>query len=204
MTSYRDILKAARTPLTMLVATLLAAGGALVWLSHAHGVALGRYALAQGTLQGVQSELQTLTFDLDSLETQLTSFKELSRIGLIGDPDREAWIEGLKAIYESLGLPATLRYSLAAPKALAAPSPAPDPVLGTESNALKHELLVELSGIHEEELLAFLRALKTQWQAPFRVEACDINRDNDAGLLIKCTLSLFSLPLTAQGQQAGG
>ena len=69
--------------------------------------------------------------------------------------------------------------------------------------AWRHDLDIELSGLHEGEFLAFLEALRAKWQAPFRLEACTMTRET-AGLTIRCTLRLFSLPGTTVATSTGG
>lgn len=176
-------------------------------------VSLGHYqgskglALAQSEaqLQNTRVEVQTLTQDLAVLEEQLPNFRHLVSIGLIGDPPREIWVQRLEATYNSLDLPQTLRYTLSPPQPLADDRNAVAAVAAEASatKAMRHDLEIELSGIHEGEFLAFIDKLRTDWQAPFRLETCQMERDT-TGVKIMCTLRLFSLSTAQEGQPAGG
>lgn len=180
--------------------------------SFAMAIGLNQYNTAKAQaiardeveLQGARRKVQTLAADLAVLEAHLESFKQLVDIGLIGDPDRDLWVQKFEAIYQTLDLPPTLRYVLAPPQLhtdIRITAPGAMPL--SQIKALRHDLNVELSGIHEGEFLAFIDTLRTDWQTPFRLETCQMKRQPEAGLQIKCTLRLFSLPVDNEGQQAG-
>jgi len=200
----RLVLEPAKGALILCAISMVLALASVIGLAHYHKARKAAFAQSEGQLQGARSEIQTLSDDLASLEAHLTSFNHLVSIGLIGDPEREAWVQKLEAIYKALDLPQTLRYALAPPRLLLDDQDAVARGLPpSQTNALRHDIDIELSGIHEGEFLDLLGTLRTDWQTPFRIETCQMARELEAGVQIKCTLRLFSLPLAQDGQPAG-
>lgn len=206
MTGYQLVLAPAKGALAWLAASLLFALVLLAGLSHYHERERAELSVTQQTLQGLRSEIETFNLDLASIEDNLMNFRHLTRIGLIGSPDREAWVQDLEAIYRALELPPALRYTLAPPAPQAADPAVPAGLaLASPARAMQHDLDIELSGLHEGEFQTFIDALGTDWQTPFRLEACAMKHEApQPGLHIKCTIRLFSLPLASEGQAAGG
>lgn len=194
MKQYRFILEPAKRALILCVSSMVLALFVVVGLDHYHQGKKTAYVQSDGELQGTRSENQTLADDLASLEEHLASFNHLASIGLIGEPERERWVQNLEKIYTTLDLPPTLSYKLAPPNLLADNQEAMPGALPLAGEALRHDLAITLSDIHEDEFLAFIDRLRTDWQTPFRIETCQISRNSDNGLQIICTLRLFSLP----------
>ena len=204
MKDSRLVFEPAKGALILCALSLVLALASVMGLTHYHKARVIALAQSEGGLQGVRSEIQTLTDDLASLQAHLSSFNHLVSIGLIGDPEREVWVQKLEAIHKALDLPPTLRYALASPRLLVDEKDIAAGVLPpSASNALRHDLEIELSGIHEDEFLAFLDRLRIDWQTPFRIETCQMTRETEIGMQIKCTLRLFSLPLAPEGQPPG-
>ena len=204
MKDSRIVLEPAKGALILCAVSVALALVCAMGLAHYHKAKMAAFAQSEGGLQGARSEVQTLADDLASLEAHLTSFNHLARIGLIGDPERETWVQKLEVIHKRLDLPPTLRYALAPPRLLFDDQDAATGALPpSQTNALRHDLDIEMSGIHEGEFLTFLDTLRTDWQTPFRIETCQMTREAEAGMQIKCTLRLFSLPLANDGQPPG-
>ncbi len=129
-----------------------------------------------------------LRLDLEMMGRFSEKFRQLQHIGFIGEADRNRWIQRLEDIYRDMHLPATLRYTLLPPQLINAKP-------GDYRNGvLLHELTLELSGINDEEFLDFMASLAANWQAPYLVQGCQISRESESGLQIKCILQLYSLP----------
>ncbi|MDD5058551.1 MAG: hypothetical protein PHQ60_11825 [Sideroxydans sp.] len=200
MKDYLPIFKHARTALIVFALSLLLLLSSIAAVSYFNTAATKELAQKQAALQSTRSEIEVLTNDLQSIETNLADFKHLTRLGLIGEPDREAWMERFNAIHQASGLPPTLRYALAPPAPFTDdPSPAPT---DAPPQALRHDLQIELTGIHEGEFLAFADKLAAEWLTPYRIENCDMKRADEEGLAISCTLRLFSLPLPTNSEPA--
>lgn len=201
MKDYRLVLGPAKGALILAGVSMAFALVMVFGLSHYYKARAVALEQSEKRLEDARSTTQTLTADLSSLEAHLPTFNHLVDIGLIGDPERDLWVRSLEALYNSLGLPPTLRYVLAPPQPLADnPEVSVGALPPLRTKALLHDLDIELSGLHEGEFLGFIDKLQTNWQAPFRIERCQMMRESEAGMQIKCTLRLFSLP----SQQAGG
>ncbi len=200
MKDYLLIFKQAKIALIIFAFSLVILISSIAVVSYFNTLAASALAQKQATLQSTRTEIQALTNDLQSIEANLTSYKHLTQLGLLGEPDRAAWVERFNALYQASGLPPTLRYILAAPKpytanATAAPT-------GAQPQALSHDLQIELTGIHEGEFLTFTDKLAAEWLTPYRIENCDMTRIEEDGLNIKCTMRLFSLPLATNAEPA--
>lgn len=203
MSDFRLVFGPAKGALILCTLSMAFALAMGIWPAHYQKARKGAFAKSEKNVQGGRSEVLTLTADLTFLDTHQAAFKHLTSIGLIGDPERDLWVQKLEAIYKAMEFPSPLRYVLAAPQSLVDHQRAAAGALPpTPANALRHDLDLELSGLHEGEFLAFLDALRTDWPVPFRVEECELKRQPEAGLQIKCRLLLFSLPAGKDGRQA--
>ncbi len=194
MKNYQSIFRHSRISIIVFSISVLLCVGSVAVVSRLNTQAASALARQQSALQATRSEIQTLTGDIESIETHLTGFKHLANLGLVGEPRREFWVERLEAIHKQSGLPPTLRYILNPPKPHSDGSPNAQTDIST-AEALDHDLQIELSGIHEIEFLTFTDKLSSDWMAPFRIEQCDLHRGNEQGLQVNCTIRLFSLPL---------
>ncbi|MDD5030535.1 MAG: hypothetical protein PHH58_13730, partial [Rhodoferax sp.] len=149
----------------------------------------------------LQSVLVMKQDDLMNLQTKTSRFNQLRQQGLIGDADREGWVEQLAASKQRLGLAALgLSYTLKTPQAVAVAAPdAPTP---TDAGLQTHDLEFELNNSHEEDLLTFLNDYRTHVKGFFRVEACSLGSPTDTGLKARCTLRFFSVPDSKPSQVA--
>ena len=134
-----------------------------------------------------------LRLDLEMTGRFSEKFLQLQHLGFIGEADRSSWVQRLEDIYRDTHLPATLHYALLPPQLISARP-------GDYRNGvLHHDLTLELSGINDEEFLDFMASLAANWQALYLVQGCQISRESEAGLQIRCTLQLYSLPEKAGG-----
>ena len=149
----------------------------------------------EGSELSAQKALMTQKeLDLNNIQTHIDQFRSLKKQGLVGAADREGWAEQLVASRQALGLGGVrLSYTLAPPQALgdgvAAENAAADP-----SAPLRHDMVIELMGIHEVELLNLLQDYKSHVNGQFRVESCHLSNPEPAGLGATCTLRFFTLP----------
>lgn len=196
MNAYGVVLKPAKFALILFALSVVIAFAVVAGLAEYR---TGKEQTIQQTeqqLTATRENIRALTFDLDSINRLAEKYKELSQIGFIGEPDRDGWVQRLEAIYRDTRLPPTLRYTLAPPQLLNQQAVQDDTPTAYQNNVLHHDLGLELSGIHEGELLDFMDKLDTDWRAPYRVETCQIAREAEAitGLQITCTVQLYSLP----------
>ncbi len=190
MKKYLPLLKLAKNALVLFALTSLLSIGLIVALLHYNTAREEALAETEATVQTKQTETRTLTDNLNMLKNHQAEFDHLITIGLVGNPNRANWVEQFETLYRDLKLPLTLRYSLETPRPLSESGSTPQ---GSQANVLRHELSIELSDLHEEEFLSFVHKLNTSWNAPFRVNQCDMTLNSTTKLEIKCALRLFSL-----------
>ncbi len=190
MKKYLPLLKLAKNALVLFALTSLLSIGLIVALLNYNTTREEALAETEATVQTKQTETQTLTNNLNMLKNHQAEFDHLINIGLVGNPNRANWVEQFETLYRDLKLPLTLRYSLETPRPL---SESTSTAQVSQANVLRHELSIELSDLHEEEFLSFVDKLNTSWNAPFRVNSCDMTRSSATKLEIKCALRLFSL-----------
>ncbi len=198
MNAYVVVLKPAKAELTLFVLSVVIATSAVLGLAKLRAEKEQSILQTGQQLAAARDNIKKLTFDLDSIKRLTTKYQRLTRLGFVGEPDRDGWVQRLEAIYRNTRLPPNLRYTLAPPQ-LFHPQPLADEMPTAYLNRISHHgLNLELSGIHEIELIDLIEKLNNEWHAAYRTEACQIARDEAneplGGLQIHCTLELFSLP----------
>ncbi len=198
MNAYAIVLKPARVALILFALSVAIAFAVVAGLAEYRTGKEQAIKQTDQQLAATREEIRKLTFDLDSINRLAAKYKQLTRLGFIGEADRDGWVQRLEALYRDTHLPPTLRYTLAPPQLLNPQAVAAEAPNAYQNNVSHHDLGLELSGIHDGELLDFMGKLGTDWQAPYRVETCLIARGEAsepiAGLQIKCTVQLYSLP----------
>lgn len=196
MNAYSVVLKPARKALLLFALSVGIAITALIGLAHFRAIQEQAVMRTEQQLTDTRTEISKLTFDLESINRLAEKYQHLDRLGLVGKPDRDAWVESLKNLYRDTRLPPTLLYTLAPAQlmnTLAVPADNPKAYL---NNVLFHDLTLELSAIHDGEFLDFMDKLDQQWRASYRMESCNLIREADpaSGLQIRCVLQIYSIP----------
>lgn len=200
MNAYAVVLKPAKVSLILFSLSVAIAFAAVAGLARYRAEKEQAILRTEQQLLDTRENIKKLSTDLDSINRLAQKYRQLTRLGLIGEPDRDGWVQRLEAIYRDSRLPPTLSYTLAPPQLLN-PQPVPaDAPTAYLNNVLHHDLALELSAIHDGEFLDFIARLDTDWLSPYRVETCQITREAEVitGLQIRCTLQIYSLP----GKQA--
>lgn len=197
MNAYGVVLKPARLALILFALSVAIAFSVVAGLAHYRAEKEHAIKQTDQQLAATREEIRKLTFDLDSINRLAAAYRKLTLTGFIGAPDRDGWVQRLEAIYRDTHLPPTLRYTLAPPQLLNPQAVPADNPSAYMNNVLRHDMALELSGIHEEELIDFIGKLGTDWRTPYRMETCQIARgemgEPITGLQIKCTAQLYSL-----------
>jgi hypothetical protein len=201
MTASNSMLIAARRSLIVLAVALTVTAGVFFVTRYLADRAKNQtLQLEQQKIQG-DATLQQKQVDAASLREGIDLFEALRAQGMVGSPDREAWVEQLVATRERMGLPNTLTYILQPPKPLiqqgsefasAAVDSGADP--DAPSGPVFHDLDFKISGIHEGELLVLLSTYQSHVKGRFRVNTCALSAPQEAGLSASCTLRFFTLP----------
>lgn len=186
-----------------LLGVVLAAGAsvtALQWVRMAR--AAQTLAREQSALQATRASAEAthaLSADLVSREAVV---RELRGRGFMAEADRVAWVEAVRVTVERLR-PVSYRVEAAAESSLPLP---PSMQSWYDERGLAaprlatNELLLELEGLHEGEVLAVVAKAQEAGGGIVRLESCRLERRLDATLLsAACTLRRFALlaPLTA-------
>jgi hypothetical protein len=197
MNAYEVVLKPAKLPLILFALSVLIAVAVVFGLAKFRSEKELSIQQSMQQLSTARDNIKTLTFDVDTINKLAEKYQRLGQLGFIGEPDRDGWVQRLESLYRDTHLPPTLRYTLAPPQLLNPQAVRNDAPLAHQNTVSHHDLALELSGIHEVELIDFINKLRTDWQAPYRFEACQMTRDAEVltGLQIKCTVQLYSLPL---------
>lgn len=183
--------------------------GAALLAAAAVLLAAGLYALAEWQrrladqrqregselVAAMQAELDVLREGQRELDTNLDRYLELSASGFTGAGDRIAWAEALLRVQRRLQLP-ELSFELAAHVAIVPPGsvdPALEgltaPAATVMSGPLAHDMTVQLAAIHEGELLDLLQGLADEQVGHFRVQRCQLQRNNEGrGIDAQCVL----------------
>lgn len=196
MNAYQVVLKPARSALLLFALSVGIAITVVVGLAQYREKQQQAMMQTEQQLTDTRNEIRKLRYDLDTINRLAENYQRLARLGLVGKPDRDAWVESLKNLYRDTRLPPTLLYTLAPAQLMRTqPAPANDPA-AYQNNVLFHDLTLELSAIHDGEFLDFMDKLNQDWKAPYRMETCYIAREAEpsSGLQIRCVLQIYSIP----------
>lgn len=195
MSPIQAIARRTRRPLLMLAATLagavlLAAGSAFLRSRLAETLANRKLMLST-----LQSGLAQKQLDLNNIQLHIEQFRALKQRGLVGDADREGWVEQLVAVgKQQWPGGGTLSYTLAPPQAMIDAATAEAYPSASPVAPLRHDLRIDLQNVHEDELLALLQRYAREARGSFRVEGCHLDNPGPTGLYAICTLRFFTLP----------
>lgn len=202
MSAYAAVLKPARLALMLFACSTAATLATVIGLHHYRNRSELAIAQAEKKLAETRRTIGAQRTDLDAIARLSARYRSLVQDGFIGEAPRDDWVARLEALYRDTQLPPTLKYTLLPPQPMQ--TPPVDGPLSYRNGVLQHDLELELSGIHEGEFLDFADRLQTDWQAPYRIETCRMARTGNAlaGLEIRCTVRLFSLPQNGGGRNA--
>lgn len=206
MTPQREIAEGARGGLIRLGLSVAATLGLVL------GGTLLRSQLESGRedakvrISSLQSQLGQKQGDLRNIARHIDEYRRLKAGGLIGNGDREGWVEKLSTLAAALGpLKGEFTYTLAPPVAYGSDGlPAPDPASVDPAAPLTHDLTFNLTGIHEVELLRLLDDFRSQVKGRFRIQECLLDSPGDTGLAAKCVLRFYTLPEPPPADAAAG
>ncbi len=202
MSARHKILVSARRSLVALAVALVLTLGVFLAARYLADQATDQILQLQQQEAEGEADLEKKQLDTTSLQNGIAEFETLRQQGMVGLPEREAWVEQLIASRERLNLPNTLTYILQSPQPLTqqvnVPAEVPaeqDGVVETVETPLFHDLEFQMIGIHEDELLALLRTYYSQVKGRFRVNSCSLSAPLENGLTANCTLRFFTLPV---------
>lgn len=132
--------------------------------------------LAQRQLNDARSKFQTAQSDQENMAAYQMEYDALVAQKVIGSEQRLDWIEGLERLRQQNLLP-DLKYSIA-PQQNYTPTPALNS--GNFSLSLS-PMSLEMSVLHEVQLLDFLTAMGNQMSGWFLLDSCHLERIGENG-----------------------
>jgi hypothetical protein len=188
---------------------LLALGAALMVVTLLVSIMQNRKAateqallLQQGQLSQARQKYQASGAEKETIAKYLPSYQKLISDGFIGEERRIEWVDGLRTIHQQNKL-FGIKYSIGPQEDYK-----PTFALNAGSFTLHRSVMkLQLSMLHEGDLLTLLEALHAQQTTPFIVRECEITRlalFNTAmlapSLLASCELDWLTLhePVAAE------
>jgi hypothetical protein len=155
---------------------LVLAGAALVWGADASlASANGRYAAAEAERAQAMERLARISEEEREVKEKLDVYKQLQGLNILGEERRLEWADAITRIRTQREL-LDLSYRIEPQKLLhtAPGKPANVDFLGSS-------MRVQLSLLHEEDLLRFLADLRASGNAYYSVKRCVLNRTQAGG-----------------------
>jgi hypothetical protein len=166
----REELRKLLVPALILVAAL-AAGALLIWQAErALGQASARVAVIKADRTQKREKLARISEEEREVKEKLEIYSRLKAARIIGEERRLEWADTVARIREQRELP-DLRYRVERQRLIHSVQGKPAPVDFFASN-----MLVDLSLLHEGDLLAFLRDLRESGNAYYSVQRCAMER----------------------------
>ncbi|MBI5108724.1 MAG: hypothetical protein HZA62_08240 [Rhodocyclales bacterium] len=208
MTPEREIFQRSRRRLNILGASIFFALTLVFGSIYLRDSLIKSLATSQGLLGARTATLNLKQGDLSSIRTHIARYRELRQQGLVGNAERESWVEQLVATRSELGVAEMLNYVLKPPRSvaedgsgeLAAASSAANPDAQGADSAMYHDLDFEIRGSHEGELLALLNEYRSKVKGRFRMQSCRLGSPGSNGLVAQCTLRFFNQPEPAKNK----
>lgn len=164
----------------LLTILLLIVAGALGYWSQqrAHQANTARIT-AESNLQQIDKRLRQVRTEEQEIKERTSLFQQLEKSGITGEEKRLEWIELLRDLQRQIRL-SGMNYEFGPQLAL-------EKVEGTAFAYHSSHLRIQLSLLHEEDLLNFLQQLQQRAKAMVLVRSCRVSRpvtinDPNAGM----------------------
>lgn len=147
---------------------------------------------AQRQLVEARTQLGAAQYDQENMAAYALEYDALLAQEVIGDEQRLNWIEGLEKIRQQ-GYVLDLKYAIA-PQQTYAPEP---PLDAGNLQLSRSGMTMQFQLLHEEQLLHFLAAMRTQMKGWFILDGCSLARtaeaDEFAPLTAECSGGWFTM-----------
>jgi hypothetical protein len=196
-------LKALQNPLLALVAVALVGAAVVYYSERMMMTARQQLTQQQAQLRDARVRLQKSGDEREIIIRYLDRYRQMERIGYIGDEQRINWLDGLRLANRQADL-FGVEYQIGAqkPYAYAADFNPGQLALNQSVMRLRFRLL------HEEDLLRFFNALAGQGTGLFTIDQCALRRINTGGVIryqpnvnAECDLSWITVKVSP-GPQA--
>jgi hypothetical protein len=189
----------------LIVALLVAAGGAVVFASYGRiAGARAAFLAARAERDEIVGKLAQIRGEEDEIRQKAALFQRLEERGVVGEEPRLEWVELIGEIRDRRRL-IEIRYEFDPPRALAeeADKKAPAGSFGLYASAMRLQARL----LHEEDLTRLLGDLRRQARALIQVRRCDVARlagaDDAARGYLQADCLIDWITLRAAGQDTG-
>ncbi len=170
--------KTLQTPLLVLVAVALAAAGAVYYTDMLLKQAQQQLAQQDTQLRDARTRLYKSGEEKDVIVRYLASYRQLQRIGFVGDEQRINWLDGLRLANQQADL-FGVDYQISAQR----PYPFSSE-LGPGQLALSQSVMkLRFRLLHEEDLMRFFKILTGSGAGLFSVDECLLKRIDASGVI---------------------
>jgi hypothetical protein len=200
----QDLVKL-RFPLIFLGLTLVLVTLFVAYADHRKSGARQSRDMQQGKLNQARQRYQTSGTEKETITKYLPLYQELIDDGFVGEERRIEWVDSLRNIHEEHKL-FGINYTIATQEEYK-----PTFALNVGPFALHRSVMkLELSMLHEGDLLTLVKALEEDQSTPFLVRDCEVTRTGSAissnltpNLRANCELDWLTIrePQAAGAQQ---
>ena len=185
----------------LLVALAVTLGGALAVYSSERLMVAARQQLAQqqAQLKAAQTRLQKSGDEKEIIVRYLDRFRQMERIGFIGEEQRINWLDGLRLANQQADL-FGVDYQIGAQRLYAYAAELNPGQLALNQSAMRLRFRL----LHEEDLVRFFDALAREGTGLFTIDQCSLRRINTRGVIryqpnvnAECDLSWITVKVLA-------
>jgi hypothetical protein len=196
-------LQALRNPLLALLA-VAAAGAAIVYYSERLEMTARRqFAQQQAQFKDARTRLQKSGDEREIIIRYLDRYREMERLGYIGEEQRINWLDGLRLANRQADL-FGVDYQIGTQRAYVYAADYSPGQLALNQSVMRLRFRL----LHEEDLLRFFNALARQGTGLFTIDQCMLRRINTGGVIryqpnvtAECDLSWITVKVAPGPQQ---
>ncbi len=171
-------LQALKSPLLVLLAVALAGGTTVYYSERSMVAARQQLAQQQVQLKEARTRLQKSGDEKEIIVKYIDRYREMERVGYIGDEQRINWLDGLRVANRQADLfGVDYQIGVQRPYVYASDYNPGQLALNQSVMRLRFRLL------HEEDLLRFFNALARQGTGLFTIDQCMLRRINTGGII---------------------
>jgi hypothetical protein len=162
-------LRALTKPLIVLLVVAAAGAGLVVFSSQAVKKSKGEVAAQESALTEARNRVQQSGQEKDLIDRYVEPYRQLERLGVVGDEQRIGWIDALRAANREADLYG-VEYDVGPQQPYTFVSEVNAGPLAVHQSIMK----LRLGLLHEGDLFRFFQALAAQKAGTFSVNACTL------------------------------
>lgn len=171
-------LKALRAPVLVLLVVALAGGGAVYYTEGLLQQARRQLAQQELQLRDARTRLYQSGEEREVITRYLGSYRELQRIGFVGEEQRINWLDGLRIANQRAEL-FGIDYQISAQRAYPYASELDPGQISLNQSVMK----VRFRLLHEEDLMRFFNTLAQARAGVFSIDECMLKRADASGAI---------------------